>query len=339
MNNPNRSFGAGMPPPRPHALPPLAGGSRLSNSSPFLVRRAPTPDLSSAPTASPAMMQYGAQVQADLAPLIKALLTEQPDDTQKFCANFFAQKKSGAERDGATAKPAAAGAAETAEAPTPSTVHSTQSTAALLAPRAQPFGVVPDAQLSQQYDVIVIGGGPAGVAAAVQAAFFGRRALLIDDPGGTDPCTLDLGFGAPTGLYSKALRDSAKSIDVQARRAAGRTDAEIWTEVGVNIERLATNNAETQYQLLEDMRVEHLRARATVTGAESLVATLPDGTEKTISGSFLLVATGSSPTRPKGVPFDGARIFDCDSIAALKFLPRSVVSHLTTDYPFIPARR
>ena len=66
---------------------------------------------------------------------------------------------------------------------------------------------------------------------------------------------LDLGFGAPTGLYSKALRDSAKSIDVSARRAAGRSEAEIWAEVGINIQRLATNNAETQYQLLEDMRV------------------------------------------------------------------------------------
>lgn len=187
------------------------------------------------------------------------------------------------------------------------------------------FGAVSDSELDRAYDVVVIGAGPAGVAAAVQAAFFGRRALLVDDPAGLDAHILDLGFGAPTGLFSKALRDSAKSIDVGARRAAGASDSEIWEEVGENVQRLATNNAETQYALLEEMRVDHLRGRATVQGAGSVVATLVDGTERTICGSNIVVATGSSPNLPKDVPFDGVRIFDCDTIAQLSFLPSSVV--------------
>ena len=233
-------------PARPRSLPPL--GER--SESPFLSRRSATPDRTWVPSASgrasPAMMQeYGHQIKSDLAPLIQALLTEQPDDTGQFCARYFA-KSSGEQSGGdAAAEPAAASAPAAAEPPA----------AAAPAPRATPIGAVPDAQLAKKYDVIVLGAGPAGVAAAVQAAFFGRRALLIDDPGETQPNMLDLGFGAPTGLYSKALRDSAKSIDVSARRASGRSEAAIWAEVGVNIQRLATNNAETQYQLLEDMRV------------------------------------------------------------------------------------
>ena len=46
-------------------------------------------------------------------------------------------------------------------------------------------------------------------------------------------------------------------------------------------------------------QVDHLRARATVTGADTVTATLPDGTEKKVMGSYILVATGSSPTRPR----------------------------------------
>ena len=96
--------------------------------------------------------------------------------------------------------------------------------------------------------------------------------------------------------------------------------------MGIKIQQLATNNAETQYKLLEDVKVDHLRARASVTGPDTVVATHQSGTQKQISGRFLLLATGSSPTRPKGVPFDDTRIFDCDSISQLKFLPQSVVS-------------
>ena len=91
-------------------------------------------------------------------------------------------------------------------------------TAKLAAPRVEPYGVLTDAQLQATYDVIVIGGGPVGCAAAQHAAFLGRSALLVDDPKGLDPHALDLSFGGPTGLFSKALRDAAKSVDVEALR-------------------------------------------------------------------------------------------------------------------------
>lgn len=84
-----------------------------------------------------------------------------------------------------------------------------QSTRALLAPAENAYGVVSAASLAKPYDVVVIGGGPAGVAAAQKAAFLGRRAILIDNAQ-CPPNDLDLTFGAPTGLFSKALRDTAK---------------------------------------------------------------------------------------------------------------------------------
>ena len=45
----------------------------------------------------------------------------------------------------------------------------------------EPFGVVPSSDLAKPYDCVVIGGGPAGVAAAQKAAFLGRRTLIIDN--------------------------------------------------------------------------------------------------------------------------------------------------------------
>jgi NAD(P) transhydrogenase len=44
----------------------------------------------------------------------------------------------------------------------------------------------------------------------------------------------------------------------------------------------------------------------------------------TLEADRVLIATGSTPFRPGGIPFDGRRVFDSDSINALSKLPRSV---------------
>jgi NAD(P) transhydrogenase len=201
-------------------------------------------------------------------------------------------------------------------------------TSALIKPKDGIFGVVSDADLAKPYDVIVIGGGPAGVAAAQKAAFLGRRALLIDDA----KCPqneLDLAFGAPTGLYSKALRDTAKHVDVDLLARMGLDEKVIWAQVQSSVTKLAANNALTQMAMMTEFKIGYLRARAKLTGAADaltgVVAALKDGTEHTIASSCVLIATGSTPTRPDVIPFDDTRLFDSDSIATLTFLPKRVV--------------
>ena len=58
-------------------------------------------------------------------------------------------------------------------------------------------GRVPDAELAKPYDLIVVGGGPAGVAGALKGAYLGKRVLLIDKPKAppVDATGLDVAFG------------------------------------------------------------------------------------------------------------------------------------------------
>ena len=187
-------------------------------------------------------------------------------------------------------------------------------------------GVVPPAELAKPFDVIVIGGGPAGVAAVQKAAFLGRRALIIDDAA-CAPNELDLTFGAPTGLFSKALRDTAKHVDVKLLEAMGMDKKVVWAQVQSSVGKLAGNNALTTTKMLSEFKVLYLRARAVLDGdgAAGVVATTKDGTEHKIGASRVLIATGSTPTRDAAVPFDDKHVFDSDSIAKLSFLPRRVV--------------
>ena len=127
--------------------------------------------------------------------------------------------------------------------------------------KATRHGVVPPEALAKAYDVVIIGGGPAGVAAAQKAAFLGRRSLLVDSAP-CAPTALDVTLGAPTGLFSKALRDTAKSLDVDVLSRMGLDADIVWQQVLSSVTRLATNNAKTQMAMLSEFKIDYLRARA-----------------------------------------------------------------------------
>ena len=68
--------------------------------------------------------------------------------------------------------------------------------------------------LRDKYDLVVVGGGPVGVTAALRGASLGYDTILID---ATPPRQFQ--FTGPTGLFSKALRDSALRLDVPVLRS------------------------------------------------------------------------------------------------------------------------
>jgi len=203
-------------------------------------------------------------------------------------------------------------------------------------------GTVSDDELKRKYDLVVIGGGPAGVAGALKAAYMGRRALIIDCPKlAPDRRGIDPSFGGPTGLFSKALRDVGKTLDIKALLAQGLDNDVVWKQVRNMCGRLACNNSESQVDLLWKFKVGYLqgtaqlqkrnkdgdaRRRASTIGndIEVYVDKLGGG-KAVITTEKILLCTGSKALQLPGIPFDGKRIFDADSIFHLGHLPSSVV--------------
>lgn len=183
------------------------------------------------------------------------------------------------------------------------------------------------------YDLTVIGAGVVGVQAALAAASAqNKRVCLIDAPRASgelmNPVTEeDLSIGAPTGLFGKALRDTSKRINVATLRGMGLREESVWNEIISSCLDLAASNAQDIQRQLNDVGVDFVEGLAAFpdTGDTHLLSVLTSqGKWSTVKTDKVLLATGSTPFRPTGIPFDGQRIFDSDSINQLSFLPKSI---------------
>lgn len=173
------------------------------------------------------------------------------------------------------------------------------------------------------YDLVVIGSGPAGEKGAAQAAYFGKKVALIERevvPGGA--CV-------NTGtIPSKTLRESA--LHLSGFRQRGFRDA-----VDVTIKGISTSDFMYRKQLVvekEWSRIDENLRRHTVDRypgrarflSPTQVAVTNGSSEDVIEGTIILIATGSSPHRPDNVPFDDDAICDSDTILQIDRIPSSL---------------
>jgi NAD(P) transhydrogenase len=101
----------------------------------------------------------------------------------------------------------------------------------------------------------------------------------------------------------------------------------VWNEIISSCIDLASSNAQDIRRQLGAAGVVYIEGLGSFVdsgGTDSLVVTKTDLSLETIMAEKILVATGSKPFRPGGIPFDGTRIFDSDSINQLGFLPKSI---------------
>ncbi|KAL7536694.1 hypothetical protein ACHAWF_005544 [Thalassiosira exigua] len=183
----------------------------------------------------------------------------------------------------------------------------------------------PEDVSDRTFSLAVIGAGPVGVSAALLAARKTENVILIDAPRASgalmnEATGEDLSLGGPTGLFSKALRDAGKRISVSSLKGMGLRDDSVWNEVVTSCVELASFNARDTVRQLDYAGVTYVQGSAAFAdsgGSSSLFVTSDDNSISTLSADKILIATGSTPFRPGGIPFDGRRIFDSDSINTL----------------------
>jgi NAD(P) transhydrogenase len=177
----------------------------------------------------------------------------------------------------------------------------------------------------RQFDLVVIGSGPAGEKGAAQAAYFGKRVALVE-------CVPELGGACiNTGtLPSKILRESALYFSGLKQRGLYGIDYSLR-------EGLTVQSFTHRKDVLVGMERDKIRANLAAHGIELVSGTASFEDAHTVSvrrsaggveqlrGEAILIATGSRPHRPAEIPFDDEAIFDSDSILKMGRIPRSLV--------------
>lgn len=175
------------------------------------------------------------------------------------------------------------------------------------------------------FDLVVIGCGPAGEWGAVQAALAGKRVVVVErEPvlGGT---------AANTGtLPSKTLRETALHLSGLKARGLYSVETTLRHEATVSDflfreRRVKGMERERILQNLARHGIEVVRGTGTLADAHTVVVKAKEAPERRLTGDFILVATGSTPYRPPQYPFGDPRVHDSDEILDLGELPRSLV--------------
>ncbi|HYH99601.1 Si-specific NAD(P)(+) transhydrogenase [Hyalangium sp.] len=175
------------------------------------------------------------------------------------------------------------------------------------------------------FDLVVIGSGPAGEQGAAHAARLGKRVAVVErEPvlGGT---------AANTGtLPSKTLRETALylsgyrarglfGIETTLRREATVSDL-LYRERRVKVverERITMN--------LERHGVEVVQGHGSFLDAHTVLVRREGHPERRLTAGSILIATGSSPYRPPLYPFGDPRVHDSDELLELAELPRALM--------------
>ncbi len=179
--------------------------------------------------------------------------------------------------------------------------------------------------MNLHYDMIVIGSGPAGKRAAIQASKLGKKVLLVEKN------TIVGGVTVHTGtIPSKTLRETVlflsgwrqrgiygRSYKVKETITAEDLKQRLMTTLNYEIEilehQLMRNNVQVQY------------GHARFTGEHSLAVQDYEGNFHDFTADYFVICVGTRTHRPDNVPFDGDAIMDSDEILGLRRIPRKIL--------------
>jgi NAD(P) transhydrogenase len=174
------------------------------------------------------------------------------------------------------------------------------------------------------YDLLVIGTGPAGQKAAVQASKLGKKVGLIERKDVVGGVCINTGT-----IPSKSLREAV--LYLSGFRQRSLYGAEYRLKKTITIEDLAfraNHVIKNEIQIVRNQmarnRVDMFSGSASFLDPHRLRIQQRTGTIEH-TADFIVIAVGTEPARPTDIPFDDVSVIDTDGLLTLKHIPESIV--------------
>ncbi len=180
--------------------------------------------------------------------------------------------------------------------------------------------------MSHDYDVIILGSGPAGFSCAMQSSKFDKQALVVESHethlGGT---WINTGT-----MPSKALREAAKTIlefNTQFDDDKNEKPYELFKMEDLlqyKNEILERENRKVKDDFIKN-KVDVARGIGRLVDEHTIEVETHFGTTETYTADFILLSTGASPAPPDEFEIDHDKILDYESILNITHIPRRLV--------------
>lgn len=178
--------------------------------------------------------------------------------------------------------------------------------------------------MERQFDVVVIGSGPGGEGAAMQASKHGLNVLVVErhkQVGGG--CTH---WGT---IPSKYLRHSIQQLaDFRHHPLVRQLSPQLTVDVPALLRAAGSviaRQVEMRHDFYDRNRVELMTGAARFVGPHQLEVVGADDARTRVTAKFFVIATGSRPYRPPDVDFSHPCVFDADTILRLDRTPQSLL--------------
>lgn len=176
-----------------------------------------------------------------------------------------------------------------------------------------------------QYDLVVIGSGPAGRRAAIQAAKLNKKVLVVEKGSRVGGVSVHTGT-----IPSKTLRETALNLSGWRERGFYGRSYRVKQEISADdLRRRLLITLDHEVDVLEHQfsrnRVTQMRGSASFVDAHTIEVERDDGEIVRVGATAVLLAVGTRPFRPDSIPFDGKAIIDSDEILEILDLPRSMI--------------
>lgn len=175
------------------------------------------------------------------------------------------------------------------------------------------------------YDLLILGAGPGGYVAAIRAAQLGMRVACIDENPQLGGTCLRIGC-----IPSKALLDSSERYH-QSQHELLQHGIHV-AGVGLDIEQMMARKDKVVKtltggvrSLLKKNKVAVVTGRGRLIAANEVLVVDGKGTETTLHGQRIILATGSVPSTLPGVEFDGERIGSSTEALSYREIPERLV--------------
>jgi NAD(P) transhydrogenase len=167
--------------------------------------------------------------------------------------------------------------------------------------------------MHEHFDMVVVGAGPAGEKAAAQAAYFGKGVAVVEQS-----TTLG-GAMASSAVTTKAMREAALYLTGFQRRHIYGAGLDLHPQAVIDrLRARAVDVAGSMSEAVRDNLGRHdveLVAGAARLGPDRTVSVVPGagGPERRLAADVVLVATGSRPYHPPGIPWDDPDVLDSET--------------------------